>query len=197
MSQRSDSTYNGIAHEMYRVYDAEDRLLYVGMGRDASTRMHQHVDVYNSQVQASHLMAGLMASYYVETHGSRSDARDAERDAIRAEHPMFNKQGNKGWQIMRDEYFVLYGGSDDIGRLNHEAIMRRYQGSYMRTPPERFTMPEPFVRDREWERRRSLEFIVEHNLHKDGLHPFETYVPPGAAELREVLNSMFKNRTNA
>lgn len=193
MSARRDADYARIPHEMYRVYDAADRLLYVGMGRRADERIRQHIDFLNSQVQGSHLMAGLMASYFVERLPSRAAARDAERAAIAAERPFFNKHHNKNWQLMRDEYFVIYGGSEEIGRLEREASMLAYQANAI--PKRVLVQPEPFVRDRADEVRQSLAFIDKYELHAGGVHPFASYVAPTDGDFLEALNGIFSRRS--
>lgn len=69
---------------LYRFYDEDDRLLYVGITSDTRGRFKQHASSkpWWSQVTTREL----------EWYPTREDAAVAEVVAIRAEHPMFNHQ---------------------------------------------------------------------------------------------------------
>lgn len=67
---------------VYRLYDDDDELLYVGVGYDVSARCRQHKrkkDWWSEVVRGS-----------VTTYPTRRDALVAERDAIDAENPRHN-----------------------------------------------------------------------------------------------------------
>jgi excinuclease UvrABC nuclease subunit len=70
---------------VYRHFDATGRLLYVGSTGDPEARWKQH------QRQSGWVMAGLVDSITVEWWPSRAEARAAERVAIRAENPVYNR----------------------------------------------------------------------------------------------------------
>lgn len=70
--------------EVYRCFDADDHLLYIGMTCMPTERMRQHrrTSPWFQQV----------ARVDLETYPSRGAAKDAEREAIRSERPRHNKQ---------------------------------------------------------------------------------------------------------
>jgi DNA-binding GntR family transcriptional regulator/predicted GIY-YIG superfamily endonuclease len=71
---------------LYRLYDADDKLLYVGITGDVKARMKQHA--------ADKHWWGDVAIDRVEWLDSREIALEAEREAIRAERPRYNHQSN-------------------------------------------------------------------------------------------------------
>lgn len=81
-------------HIVYRVFDAQDRLLYIGCTSEIGQRMAIHHCWGNNGSEAS-----VFITYYgkrVETtqYPDRATARAAEREAIKAEAPWFNRQHN-------------------------------------------------------------------------------------------------------
>ena len=170
-------------HETYRIWDERGNLLYIGMGRRAHDRVVTHCEPFLSRVQASALMSGLMDRWHAEKHPTKAAARGAEREAIRNEHPLFNKQFNKGWQLMRDEYFMaLWDG--EIGELD------RAHRCYVAPMPAEIADPLPLIeRDREVERRRIAEYVQRYDLRADKPHPFQQGMTND--ELQAVLDRMF------
>lgn len=73
-------------HYLYRLYDAAGVLLYVGISKSAIHRLHQHLEAQP--------WADQIASQTVERFASRRELEDAERAAIKAEKPRFNKAHN-------------------------------------------------------------------------------------------------------
>lgn len=67
---------------LYRLFNADDRLLYVGISNDPKVRWRQH--------HADKAWAPDVAMRVIEWHDSRSAALLAELKAIRAERPMHN-----------------------------------------------------------------------------------------------------------
>ncbi len=67
---------------LYRYYDADNVLLYIGVSLSAVHRLQQH---RNTQ-HWSHRITRVDISYFP----SREDALKAEREAIRAENPLHN-----------------------------------------------------------------------------------------------------------
>lgn len=67
---------------LYRYYDADGRLLYVGISKAPGMRDEQHRA--NSKWHRFH------ADRTVDWYPTRDDAHDAERDAIQGEAPVFN-----------------------------------------------------------------------------------------------------------
>lgn len=69
--------------QLYRHYDADGELLYVGISVDFMKRLRQHGRVSE--------WFGRIASVRVEHFASRRDAESAEAVAIKRERPLFNK----------------------------------------------------------------------------------------------------------
>jgi predicted GIY-YIG superfamily endonuclease len=70
--------------DLYRVFDAADQLLYVGITEDLFKRLSQHRDQSGWFDQASRLV--------IEWYGTREACRQAESSAIKAERPLWNRQ---------------------------------------------------------------------------------------------------------
>lgn len=68
--------------DLYRFFDADDRLLYVGISFSAITRAAQHRTTANWWPD--------MVMMTVERFDTRQDALEAEREAIRTERPAYN-----------------------------------------------------------------------------------------------------------
>jgi hypothetical protein len=71
--------------QLYRHFDACDRLLYVGISADAWKRLQQH---FSRSPWGKDI-----ARMTVEDHPTRGAAVDAEAAAILSEQPPFNKAG--------------------------------------------------------------------------------------------------------
>ena len=86
-AQPSDDPKNNRPHFVYRVYDANDELLYVGVTVNVKQRMRLH---------KSNRVAwyGRMATVDTKEYPDKPSARLAEAKAINAEHPEFNVQMN-------------------------------------------------------------------------------------------------------
>jgi predicted GIY-YIG superfamily endonuclease len=102
-------------HYVYRCYDAEDVLLYVGCTRNPKSRIAAHRR--GSTSKASRWLSVTMTR--VEVTGpfrGREAGREVERAAIRAELPVFNTQETAtydyaAWQYQRGaaQYLIDHG----------------------------------------------------------------------------------------
>ncbi len=84
-------------HYVYRCFDADDRLLYVGCAANVKKRMSLHA---LGKARASRTLAALMARYTTEgPYSDRATAEAAEQAAIVAEAPLLNIQHSRtpGW----------------------------------------------------------------------------------------------------
>lgn len=72
-------------HALYRFFDERDRLLYVGESWSAPSRAKQH--------RAGQRWWKQVRRMTVEMHPCRDDALAAEAEAIRTEHPRYNRAG--------------------------------------------------------------------------------------------------------
>jgi predicted GIY-YIG superfamily endonuclease len=71
---------------VYRLYDADRNLLYIGCTADVVTRVSQHV-------RAGTGGGDLIHDWTAEQYDSRDEALEAEGAAIRAERPPYNQRG--------------------------------------------------------------------------------------------------------
>lgn len=78
---------------VYRCFDAEGGLLYIGCAHNPKRRISSHL--HSRKVLASHALRVLMDRYEVEgPYPTRELAERAEAAAIRAEEPLLNRQHN-------------------------------------------------------------------------------------------------------
>lgn len=103
--------------EIYRLYDAEDRLLYVGISFSAHFRLMQHVskrwwaDVVRKDVRS---------------HRTRVAALRAEARAIRTERPIYNVKGRPPLTDDEWAYRLRRGRAAlDRARADYDAVLRR------------------------------------------------------------------------
>lgn len=94
MSQARRYDLDGPTHDLrgpsalYRFFDADGRLLYVGISKDPDKRERAHALRSPWHPHAK--------SRTIEWHESREAALDAERAAIHEEAPLFNRLGARG-----------------------------------------------------------------------------------------------------
>ena len=69
------------AHAVYRMFDGDKNLLYVGKTGHGARRLNEH---------SEKIWFPLVATITLEWHASAADAGVAERAAIRAERPQYN-----------------------------------------------------------------------------------------------------------
>ena len=91
---------------LYRWWDADDMLLYVGISDRLRNRTGSHVE-------GSSWM-DFAARSAVERNPTRLDALDAERSAIETEHPLFNVQYNDAPEARKRlvEYLIAHDRLD-------------------------------------------------------------------------------------
>lgn len=89
---------------LYRAYNQADELLYVGISGDFLVRTKQH-----SVSSKWHKLAAKITLTHFET---RSDAEQAEVEAIRSEKPLFNKKDNEDWHNSSTHLTNILGYSD-------------------------------------------------------------------------------------
>lgn len=75
-----------ITHILYRFFDDQKNLLYIGITSDPATRFKQH----SSHKTRWHTVATITLEHYP----TRSDVEAAELHAIATEHPLHNIRGN-------------------------------------------------------------------------------------------------------
>lgn len=83
-------------HFLYRCYDSDGHLLYVGVTSDLRTRMREHLrGAPVGCVYPTALLPERMAFWTAERHPDRQSGFAAERAAIRAERPEMNIKHNE------------------------------------------------------------------------------------------------------
>lgn len=92
MTSRDRVMRENLPHFVYRLYDADDRLLYIGCTRRFTGRLHDHM---REKLWAADIDHWTISDPYP----NQFDARIAEGEAIRTEHPIHNiaKRGIPGW----------------------------------------------------------------------------------------------------
>ncbi len=85
---------------LYRFFDADDRLLYVGIAGTATQRWEQHAKEKG--------WWDSVARVTVENHPSRQAAADAERNAIRNESPLYNVVHNRNLVKLKQHDLIWY-----------------------------------------------------------------------------------------
>jgi predicted GIY-YIG superfamily endonuclease len=82
---------------VYRIYDRDKGLLYVGMGRNPENRWASHAE--------RHAWWSEAASFRVEWYATRKEAAAEELRAIRSESPKHNVHSSPGWgQFVAEAY---------------------------------------------------------------------------------------------
>ena len=90
-------------YHVYRIFDASDRLLYVGCTQDVTTRIYMHRSTW-TMVDAFLIHRHYHRHTSVEI-GPLADARAAERKAIKDERPLLNRQHNPTrWRRLDGQY---------------------------------------------------------------------------------------------
>lgn len=94
-------------YSVYWLFDEADRLLYVGCTRKVNERLYLHDGYWSNATSLE--FKGLVARVESVEYPDRDTARAAERAAIQAEAPLFNKAHNERREITREEYVATFG----------------------------------------------------------------------------------------
>lgn len=107
---------------IYRWWDADGILLYVGITVDPMARAAAHVSESDWTQWAVRMEVEPIAP------GSRAEAEQMERDRIVAEYPIFNRAGAQGWWVRTEAYLRARGvvvPEDVVLRAAMDEEMRR------------------------------------------------------------------------
>lgn len=85
-------------HFVYRIFDADDALIYIGCARDVESRLTLHC-ARSSQSPRSWAIRRRMVRHTVEEFPTKAAARAAEAEAIRSERPELNVLHNAGTAV--------------------------------------------------------------------------------------------------
>lgn len=80
-------------HFVYRIFDKDDQLLYIGCTNDVEGRISMHMQI-STPLAASWEIARRIDRYTSEEYPNETTAHDAERKAITEEAPLLNRQHN-------------------------------------------------------------------------------------------------------
>lgn len=80
-------------HYVYRLFDENDQLIYIGCARDAQSRVNQHKD-WNIPSRTSDYFWRHTLRFTSEKYPNLALARNAERAAIESEVPLLNRFHN-------------------------------------------------------------------------------------------------------
>jgi predicted GIY-YIG superfamily endonuclease len=114
-------------HVLYRAFNAQGQLLYVGITMNPGNRFAQHSDEKPWWTD--------VADIRVEHFGSRDRVLAAEREAIKTEQPLFNVMHNAGnrvshisskRQALENQGRVCFF-KDMSGRLRHDPLILSYE----------------------------------------------------------------------
>ena len=104
---------------VYRYYDLNDLLLYVGITSRGTRRQDEH--------NATKEWWKFVARQEVEHYPSRSEASDREKKLIRSYRPPFNRQHNPGHELARSAYLDLATDKGERSRNVHP-VLTKYRG---------------------------------------------------------------------
>lgn len=82
---------------LYRFYNSDSELLYIGISRDLPSRLRSH--------GSSSPFWAEVATIKLEWFETRKEVAKAEREAIKAEHPIWNKHYNERLPKHLDERY--------------------------------------------------------------------------------------------
>ncbi|MFI8942718.1 GntR family transcriptional regulator [Streptomyces syringium] len=131
---------------LYHLYDADDRLLYVGITNDTTKRLAAH--------RHSKHWWRLVAREAVEWFATREEAEKAEIDAIRRNHPRYNRAHNmqgeisaEFWAELREKKRLFPRGHADYGTLADFLRRKIDDGAWMpgETLPRHSSMESGFM----------------------------------------------------
>lgn len=117
------ATIRETPHYVYRCFDADGRLLYVGCSKDPEQRLKQHSYVYTWWTDR-------IARVALEGFPDQAAGLAAEKQAIQTEHPFYNRQfrttdsQRANWQ---PEHYVnwLTAHLEDPSTSRNSSVVRR------------------------------------------------------------------------
>lgn len=118
---------------VYRFYDADRQPLYIGVTTGSALRWYGHRRESTWWPLAEYVAVSLYRTYKA--------AEEAERAAIRAERPMFNRQ----WIKPRTQTLIKFGdGAEAIAAELHRIMQPELvrELAELLSSPERFPQPE-------------------------------------------------------
>jgi len=103
---------------LYRFFDSEGTLLYVGISNDWMSRLRhheQHSDFFSA-----------VAGVTFERHPDRPSVAAAELAAIKTEDPLFNRAGNPNYQTWQTHFREVLGMCLDRSKVDnkHRLLVR-------------------------------------------------------------------------
>ena len=90
---KTAETSKDFPHFVYRIFDNDNQLLYIGCANDVESRISMHCQI-STPLAASWEIARQMSRYTIEEFPNREQGHAAERLAIESESPLLNRQHN-------------------------------------------------------------------------------------------------------
>lgn len=144
---------------LYRYFDADDTLLYIGIAQDLAHRENGHIK--------SSVWMQLTARSTIERFPDRPEALAAEREAIETEHPIFNIQYNDSPEA-RDRRNA-YIGQSPIAEIIAESRRRADARNALAVPLEQSPKQAPQEPPQRPEPARGRSAMSIHLSATDGL----------------------------
>ena len=91
-------------HDVYRVFDTQGDLLYIGMARFAENRINMHLTFSANNAVSNHIYSHY-GSHTVEEFPTLAAAHEAEKKAIFDEMPLLNRQHNSRRFVKRNQKY--------------------------------------------------------------------------------------------
>lgn len=126
---------------VYRLFNREGDLLYVGLSNNPSIRVdyHELTKSWWSEVDPR--------LHRAEAFGSRREARQAERNAITTEGPKYNIMDKPGAKHKSKSKFIARGPNAQYMTLNQFSLMTEIPVSTLRRGIRNGDSPVRFFRD--------------------------------------------------
>lgn len=109
---------------LYRAFDSDDKLLYVGISGRWSERLHQHEKTSEWMELTDYVK--------IEKFDTRDAVSEAERTAVEQEKPVYNKQYNQEYESPQNHFqklkrWFFEGGDDEV----HYDIINQMRRSFI------------------------------------------------------------------
>lgn len=171
-------------HNLYRAYDVEDNLLYIGISSSAAARFCSHA--------TSSKWWCLVRKIELEVFESRQATEEAEKIAIESEQPLYNKQYQRSWEAemrLHTEAWRENERRDYAARRKYENMMHE---AYVENMEHDLA---PFLDDAAKAREAGMKLTRSHAINrfapgKDCILTAVIHYPDGKQKRRKVRTDL-------